>query len=58
MFFVKKQNENSIKKVGENEFNTYTNDPLYITVKIDVTNPLSIENAKNILPGITQYLNN
>jgi hypothetical protein len=57
LYFVKKTNENNIKKVSADEFYNYTDNPLYVTVKIDVTNPSSIENAKLLLPGIDQYLN-
>jgi len=55
--FVKKINENNIKKVGENEFEKYSSDPQYVSVKVDVTNPQSIKDAIVRLPQIKNFIN-
>ena len=55
--FVKKINENSIKKVGENEFEKYSSDPQYVSVKVDITNPQSIKDAIVRLPQIKNFIN-
>jgi hypothetical protein len=53
---VKKINENSIKKVGENEFEKYSSDPQYVSVKVDITDPQSITSAITQLPQVKDLI--
>jgi hypothetical protein len=55
--FVKKINENNIKKVGENEFEKYSSDTQYVSVKIDITDPVSIADAVSKLPQVKDLIN-
>lgn len=55
--FIKKVNENNIKKVGENEFEKYSSDPQYVSVKVDITNPQSIKDAVIKLPQVQDLIN-
>jgi hypothetical protein len=55
--FVKKVNENNIKKVGENEFEKYSSDTQYVSVKVDITDPQSIKNAVTSLPQVQDLIN-
>jgi hypothetical protein len=55
--FVKKINENNIKKVGENEFEKYSSDSQYVSVKIDITDPVSIADAVSKLPQVKDLIN-
>jgi len=54
--FVKKINENNIKKVGENEFAKYSSDPQYVSVKVDITDPQSITSAITQLPQVKDLI--
>ena len=56
--FVKKINEDNIKKVGENEFEKYSSDTQYVSVKVDITDPQSIKNAVTSLPQVQDLINN
>ena len=55
--FVKKINENNIKKVGENEFEKYSSDTQYVSVKIDIKDPVSIADAVSKLPQVKDLIN-
>ena len=55
--FVKKINEDNIKKVGENEFEKYSSDTQYVSVKIDVTDPQSVADAVSKLPQVKDLIN-
>ena len=51
-YFIKKNNDTTIKKTSASEYNKVKNDPLYVTVEVDITNPNSISNANKLLPDL------
>jgi hypothetical protein len=55
--FVKKINEDNIKKIGENEFEKYSSDTQYVSVKVDITDPISIADAFSKLPQVKDLIN-
>lgn len=55
-YFLKKANESSIKIVSKSEYDKYLNNPLYTAVKVDKTNPQSIEKARSILPDVINLI--
>jgi hypothetical protein len=55
--FVKKINENNIKKIGENEFEKYSSDTQYVSVKVDITDPQSVADAVSKLPQVKDLIN-
>jgi hypothetical protein len=55
--FVKRINEDNIKKIGENEFEKYSSDTQYVSVKVDITDPISIADAVSKLPQVKDLIN-
>jgi len=57
LYFSKKVNEKHVKKIGVNEYNKRKDDPLYVSVEINLADPTSIQNAIQLFPDIKTLIN-
>jgi hypothetical protein len=55
-YFIKKTNETNIQEIGGNKFQEYINNPLYVAVEVDVTNPTSVQQATTTLPELKNFI--